>query len=401
MKKLDKKVDQVTYGLNQIISKNLNEILSDRCISKESLCDFIEKEKGFTTSRPNLSRCLNHPDKNSPPLAFLLACCDYLNISFTNLISENFDKNEKLRDSNKNPPYLIDTPSLTRIYEESYSSTTKSSLEDQQQAQNDPFFIDDPNSPLFKKYIQTYYCYFYPTVSDENKSEDTLLTGELKLYGENGECKAKLTIDTGTLNEDGKPNLKIYEGSFILSTSVHCIHCILKSKEVGEYCFIVFRHSHVNYDSLDCRMAEVLSTSSTVDKRYPTVLRMFLSNQKISDEDLRIIAPHLWLNYSQITITEAGLLSLEDISDDYKTIIHNLLDKKDPEMMYRFKEDDALKIAEEYLSKEELPIFLAELRLKSFAYRYNKVSPKLDSTVWTLLSKKGYYKKNKKNSFKN
>ena len=59
MKKLHKKVDQITYGLNQIIVRILNEILDDRCISKKALCDIIEKEKGFTTSRPNLSRCLN------------------------------------------------------------------------------------------------------------------------------------------------------------------------------------------------------------------------------------------------------------------------------------------------------------------------------------------------------
>lgn len=401
MKKLHKKVDQITYGLNQIIVRNLNEILDDRCISKKVLCDIIEKEKGFTTSRPNLSRCLNNPDQHNLPLAFLLACCDYLNISFTNLISENFDKNEKLEDSGEKSSQLIDASALTRIYEENYSSTVASSLINNNSVEEDPFFVVDPKSPLFKKYLQTYFCYFYPTVSDENKSEDTLLTGNLRLYDEGGECRATLTIDTGTLNEEGNPNLKIYEGNFNLSTSVHCIHCILKSKEVGEYCFIIFRHSHVNYDFLDCRMAEVLSTSSTVDKRYPTVLRMLLSNQKLLDEDLKVIAPHLWLNYSQISITEEGLISLGDISDDYKVIVDALLDKKDPELMYRFKEDDALKIAEEFLPKEELPIFLAELRLKAFAYRYNKVSPKLDNAVWNLLNKRGYYQKKKKSYLRN
>lgn len=402
MKKLEKNIDQVSYGLNKIISANLNKVLEDRNISKAKLCDYIQKEKGFTTSRPHLSRCLNNPDKHSVPLPFLLACCDYLKISFEDLISPNFNKNE-IHENKENIIYtdLIDTSLLTQIYAENFneSKSTPSSLQNKS-PKSSPLFVEDPSSPSIQKYMQNFFCYYYPTVSEENHTNDTLLTGNLKLYAENGECKAKLIIDTDTLDENGNPNLKIYEGNFVLSTAVQCVHCILRSEKAGEYCIIIFRYSHVNYDPLHCRMAEVLTSSSTVDKRYPTVLRMFLSIEKIQEEDLKYLAPHLWLNYSKISITEEDLLSLEDISDDYKTIVHTLLDKKDAELMYRFKESDALNIAEDYLTPEELPTFLSELRRKSFAYHYNKVSPKLDATVWNLLNKRGYYQKKKKTSHK-
>lgn len=392
-----KKLDQITYGLNKIISENLNAILKKRGISKYQFIEYMEKEKGFSISRPYLSRCLNHPDEHNIPTAFLLACCDYLNISFTDLISEQFDVDKNI-DSDSIRPQLINTALLTQKYEESLQNDNKVLLNVSidNDLENDPLFVKDPTSPFFKGYCQEYYCYYFPTVSSENKADDALLRGTFTIHKTNKNCTATLTIDTKTLDNSGNTNLKIYEGDVVLSTSVQCIHCILKSNDIGEYCFIIFRHSHLNYDSLNCRIAEVLSTSSTLDKRYPTVHRMFFSNEKISDEDLHLIEPHLQLNYSQITITEKGILSLENISEDYKTIVDELLDQTDPDLIYRYQEDDVIKVARKYLSPDEQLLFIAKLRESSFAYRYNKVSPKLDTIIWETLHKQGYYKKQKK-----
>lgn len=392
-----KKLDQVTYGLNKIISENLNAVLAKRGISKYQFIEYIEKEKGFSISRPYLSRCLNNPDEHNIPTAFLLACCDYLNISFTDIISDKFDVNKNI-DSDSIRPQLINTPLLEKKYEERFENGNKDFLNVSMgnDPANDPLFVKDPTSPLFKGYCQKYYCYYFPTVSAENKTDNALLRGTFTIHKKTKNCTATLAIDTKTLDNSGNTNLKIYEGEVILSTSVQCIHCILKSNEIGEYCFIIFRHSHLNYDSLNCRIAEVLSTSSTLDKRYPTVHRMFFSNEKINDEDLQLIEPHLQLNYSQITITEKGMLSLENISDDYKAIVDELLDQTDPDLIYRYQEDDVLKVARKYLSPDEQLLFIAKLRENSFAYRYNKVSPKLDTIIWETLHEQGYYKKQKK-----
>lgn len=399
MKKLSKKLDQVTYGLNKRISENLNAVLKKRGISKYQFIEYIEKEKGFSMSRSYLSRCLNNPDEHNIPTAILLACCDCLNISFTNLISEKFDVDEK-SNSDSTKTQLIDTLSLTKEYEQDFQSENRksSNISTDTDLENSLLFVKDPTSPFFRGYCQKYYCYYFPTVSSENKSNDALLRGTFIIHKTNKDCTATLTIDTKTLDNKGNTNLKVYEGNVVLSTSVQCIHCILKSKEIGEYCFIIFRHSHLNYDSLHCRIAEVLSTSSTLDKRYPTVHRMFFSNEKIKDEDLQLIEPHLHLNYSQITITEKDILSLENISDDYKLIVSELLDQTDPDLIYRYQEDDVFKVAQKYLSHDEQLLFIAKLREKSFAYRYNKVSPKLDAIIWETLHKQGYYKKQKKQS---
>lgn len=63
--------------------------------------------------------------------------------------------------------------------------------------------------------------------------------------------------------------------------------------------------------------------------------------------------------------------------------------------MYSFREDDVTELSEKYLSPNDIALFISELRSRSLAYRYNKVSLTADSTVRNMLKQLGYYNKNK------
>lgn len=204
-------------------------------------------------------------------------------------------------------------------------------------------------------------------------------------------CKAIFTIKANKKDRKNQPINKIYEGYALISTAVNNLYCILKSEDIGEYCFIIFRHFHLNYELQDCHLAELLSTSSAKKERYPTVLRIFLSKEPIKAEHIQLIAPHLWLNYSQITITQSNLCELMEISEQYKNIVERLFKKADSKNMLFFREKDAIAIANDYLDENSVLKFITDLRSKSYAYHYNKVSDAANDNIHDLLVTLGYY----------
>lgn len=150
----------------------------------------------------------------------------------------------------------------------------------------------------------------------------------------------------------------------------------------------------LNFGKQDCRIAEVLSSSSISEHRRPTVLRMFLSKEPVKDSDLKVISPALFLNYSTIAIDKENLCKIGGTSEEYEKIIAELLAANNSQEMYFCKEKDIFPIAQRYLKSKEAALeFLMQLRSLSFAYRYNKVSPKADDAVRDILLSRGYYKK--------
>lgn len=164
---------------------------------------------------------------------------------------------------------------------------------------------------------------------------------------------------------------------------------------MGEYCFLMFRHFKLNFRKQDCRIAEVLSSSSAAEDRRPTVLRMLLSREEINDEDLELISPAFSLNYSTIAVNENDLLKVAEQSSIYKDIVDRLLKEKEPNRTFFYREDDVYNLALKYLnnSKEETLEFLMRIRKYDSSNRYNKVSQKADDAVRNILLAKGYYKK--------
>lgn len=390
---------ELNLVINKNISNNIKKLLEISGISYNKLLKALKESEGFTISQSYLSKIINFPDNNSMPLPYLLQCCDFFGITLDAIVSSKFSIENYCVGEKSNFKKLLDTKEIIRNFEEKRNAAEEASLESASYGEIEnnctinSAFVENPNNILFSSFLQTYYCYFYPTVSSENKELDSLLTGNLTIEPDGDICKAILRIDTKK-KKNGSKAYKVYEGTAMISSTVNNMYCMLRSEEIGEYCYLIFRHSHLNFALQDCHMAEVLSTSSAggKKKRYPTALRMFLSREKISDEHLKFLAPHLWLNYSQITISEEGLKKVRRISDDYSEIVKDLLEKADSEHMYLFQERDALNLAKNHMDKAASIKFISDLRRCSYAYRYNKVSDTVEDTVRELLISLGYYK---------
>lgn len=402
----DENYKKVTVALNITIAKNLKALIMAHNLSERKLCNLIEHDK-VSITRGYLVQLLNNPSKHSIPATFLLACCDFFNINIEDLISDEFNASEYV-----NNPYIrhkeylnidkkLQEYELYRNEQETKDSTLKK--ENTSIYAEGENFIMAPNHLLFNGYLQDYFCYYYPTSSSENKNDNgTIINGILSLKAAGQYCKATLKIDTNTVDDNGNVNYKEYTGYAVISTPVHSLNCIMYSKLIGEYCFIMFRHFKINFGKQDCRIAEVLSSSSAAEDRRPTVLRMLLSREKLSDEDLKIIAPSLNLNYSTIITNESSLIKLSQKCVEYQKILDELIKEKKPENMFVYKENDIYNIAMKHLKDKVKTLeFIMQLRDVSLSYRYNKVGSKTDNIVRDILLSRGYYKKTLNNKKSN
>lgn len=370
----NKELQIATTKINRIISINLKNLLDTNGITQTEAINRVSEHLGFKVDRTTLNRYLNteNPKTDNLSIPILLAFCKCFNVSLESLFIEETEKNNfHIQKSINRDVGLFRYPTSE-------------------------VFVENPKSSIIKKYIQTYNCYYYSTVSSENRSKkpkDSILTGTLVFEANGMQTKATLKIDTKTCDENGNANYKIYTGNVVICPSIQVVHCIMYNVE-GEFCFLVFRYSHLFFYSQECRLAEVLSTSSTLDKRYPVVHRMLLSKEKIKEDDLWMIAPYLNLNCSKLTMNESALLEVSSLCPEYHELIEEIF-KNDSELMYSFKEKDIVKLAKDILSEEECILFLNQLYIRSSSNRYNKISPTADKNIRELLGSLGYFQKNK------
>lgn len=373
---INPKLKKENLRLNGIIAANMKLVMDDRAVTFLEACKEIEKCSGIKVDRTTMNRYISKPNDNNFPLPVLDAFCKCYHVSLSDIMSEKFKITEEQASD--------DREEISRIHMDMEFSSGFDSL-----------FIEDPTSPILENYIQPYFCYYFSTVSAENHKEnigESILSGTFELKEEGKKTKAILKIDTKTQSEDGKTNYKIYTGNAVVSLPFQSCNCIMQTDK-GEFCFVIFRYSHLGYFKQNCRLAEVLSLSSTPDKRYPVVHRMFLSREELSREDIELIAPQLQLNYSDILIDEKSLFAMAEKSDAYACIIQELL-RKGSTPVYRLREtDDILPLLKKRMNSKERNLFLNELRAYSIAYRFNKISPIADSNIQKLLESRGHYKK--------
>lgn len=373
MSRTNDKAVSIQKKLNRRIANNLSQLIEDNNINKSALCKVLEKDGKVTIDRSALSRFLNHPDDSSMGLTFIVSCAEYFKVPVDAILSADINK---YFSNGAGYQELTDFSDEDEI--QSFISDTRSEI-----------FIEDAQSYYFRSYYEEYYCYYYSTVSDENRGNDPIITGKLKLFARGNKYWAELLIDTKTVT-DGKKNYKRYVGPVVLSLPTLAMHALLREESVGEFCNIIIRHSQANFNKLDCRMALVLSTASTPDKRYPVVHRMFLSHEAIKPEDLKLIAPHLCMNTSKIVVSKEDLLGMKENAADYEAIIDELLAAEDT-TMYSFKEKNIKAVCSKIWSNEEINVFLSELRNVSVVHRYNKVSIGVDINLRDILFAAGYY----------
>lgn len=365
-------LDPVSKKLNKIVVDNVLKLMEFNGQKRATVCDYIANNgDGVRVDRTTFSRFINHPEQTRPSLAMLHACCKSFNVTFEELCDEQY-----------NPFKGVGSALLP--------AEKKGLIPDD--IPGNGIFIEDPSLPFIEKYLQTYYCYYFSTVSSENKRQqpvDAILSGTFSLEADGTKCKALLSIDTKTQDDNGDPNYKIYTGKAVFCPSIQSVNCMLCNKE-GEFCFMIFRYSHLNFKKQECRVAEVLSTSSTPDKRYPIVHRMILSQKELRTEDIKYIIPHLQFNSSEIAISASGLASLARVSDEYGGIVKEILNRES-EPVYVLDEGDIAKIAGRSMNHDTISRFISELRTYAFVHRYNKVGRTVDATVWEILGDLGYY----------
>ena len=362
-----------------IVRENLKQLMEIHGLNVSNFCNYIKEKDEDSLDRSTFIKFMNG-DVKKANLAFLKSCHNVFGVSLENLISRNFNPYENFR-------------GIEEKYKDIPKEDTSFSIGSIGCLANE-IFIENPESLLFKKYIQPYFCYYYSTVSAENNTDnicESLISGKLVFEPNGKRCKAILEIDTKKPDENGNLRHKIYTGYVVLCPSIQSVHCILTLPE-GEFCFIIFRYSHLNCDKQECRLAEVLSSSSIVDKRYPVVHRMLLSNEEIKDKDLEIIAPHLCMNSKEILISERGLLDIADMSEEYNMVVQEIL-KSDSELMYTIEENGIKEMCKNDFSEGEIAELLTKLRAYSFSKRYNKVSPKADEKIRDMLFQRGYFSK--------
>lgn len=400
---------------SQTIATNIRKILEFKKWSQKEFCKELNKN-GLRITQNTLSKYIPQKKESQPliPISLLVLCCKIFDVSIEKITSPDYTPDhDMLPESFSHINELVEETNENVDFADFWAAGI---------AKASKKFIVNGNDEAFNGYYQTYYCYFYPTIS----SEIELLTAELEFKNENGICKAHLKLNTGRY-KNGTPIYKFYSGLMVIiekSKSCYCILAREKTKHTNELCFLNFRYipiSDINRN-MDCRMVEVLTTSAGGDSSFPTAHRMFISRAPIKNEHIPFILSHLHLNNSVITIEEEGLIKVARISDQYKEIIKKIItlifddkteqleflqkideievqNQRDNEevvssvrrVMYLIKEDLVRNTANLCLSKQQTQIFVSTLRSYSYAFRFNKVSKKLDDNIRKMLIGLGYY----------
>lgn len=400
MDEVDKKYKEIVESVNTTVSSNLKKLLEARGLSQRQFCQKMAEEK-ISVTRSYFNKILK--DHKYISAAFLLSCCDFFGITLQNLVSEDFDASEYISNDTRDHKDYLNIQAILKNCRDKEKDVSEERQEEEEFENEQAILqwkkfesgnlITDPSNTMFKGYLQNYYCYFYPTDSAQNKDDGKMVKGILQLKAEKNYCKATLKIDTNIVDECGNTNYKLYEGVASISPAVFSVNCIMYSEDICEFCFIMFRFFKINYGKQNCRIAEALSSSSSNEDRRPTVLRMLLSQEPLAEQDLKAVAPSLFLNYSTIAISEEKLKEIGKVSEDYNNIINEITGSSNSCKMHFLKETMVFNMAEKYIKKkEDIYSFLMLLRSESYAYRYNKVSKKADDIMRKILLSRGYYK---------
>lgn len=255
---------------------------------------------------------------------------------------------------------------------------------------NEQILIRDKNHPAFNGIKNnSFYIYLHSTIT----SETFLLNGEITFDATTSPfCQAKMILDTGKIDSNGKPIKKKYSGELIISLTMGTCYCILTNTDIGEICLINFRHIYLFNHDLECRVGTI-SSSSSGGNRLPVIQRILISKTPLhvsgnDISDLEFVQGQLRLNNSKILISKNDLESLQ------KKYVNNTA------LSEFFENFKRLTPLEEYYLLDEanmknIPLTsdikiegLGILRNMSSALRYNKISTKTDEFTFEYICNK-------------
>lgn len=254
---MEKDIQSILKEYGEVLSKNVFSIMKAQSLS---VSEIIQKGKkmGISISSGNISNITSGNSRAT--LATLIKLSSILDVSISDLICNT---------------------------EKDSSSITK-----------DNDFITDINSKFFQPYLGEYHVYFFPT---EEINQDKLLHGLLKIGDFKDKGTLKFTLDVNVNEANTKKSIKEYYGRVILSQPIESIYCILEGIQQVEYCFLALNYQYLITKELKNRIALALTVSSGNERR-PTIHRVYLTRDEISEKEKQLIMGVLRLNSSEIMI---------------------------------------------------------------------------------------------------
>lgn len=344
---------------NQII-KNINSLMEKKSIKQ------LELASRSNISQSSLSKILKGEMRLTLQHIFKISLA--LDIAPEQLLSLN--------------PQIDNTTS-----DSSYANYNDTGMINEQYM-NEQILIRDKNHPAFNGYINNmFYIYLYSTIT----TESFLLEGKIRFNSKDSSyCKADMTLDTGKVNAEGKPIEKHYSGELIISLTMGACYCILTNPEIGEICFLNFRHMFIFNQNLECRVGTISSTSSG-GNRLPVTQRILISRRPLhilgkDQSDLEFVQGQLRLNNSMILISKKDLEKLIEkyASDQNLCRFFNKFSEISESVNYHALDESSLQNIP--VSSSVKTKGLSLLRNMSTALRYNKVSTKTDEYVFEYIS---------------
>ncbi len=169
--------------------------------------------------------------------------------------------------------------------------------------------ISDINDPLFRKWLGTYHCYFYSTLS----TEDVCFHGTMEITPQQDEniCHVHFAFTY----DDEHELQKEYNGQLFLSRQTRGAYCtLLNNEDQGEASFLVMADPGIKNKKVCCVICMVATISGGKGTNHPCVERMIISRTELSGPKFALAKVHLSLNDKNIRIREGALLDF--LSDD-------------------------------------------------------------------------------------
>lgn len=254
---------------------------------------------------------------------------------------------------------------------------------------NSQMLIRNSKHSAFNAYRNTtFYLYLYSN-TDINP---LLLEGKIKFDTKNYSfCKVDMEIDSGKNSTDGKPIFKHYSGELIVSLTMGTCYCILTSLDMGEICFLNFRHTFLYNGPMECRVG-TMSTTSSGENHLPVIQRIIISKTQLNisetdSTDLEFIQGQLRLNDSKIIISRNELLDLYDMyidDEDLRPFFGELFDIGSNSKEFTIIDESFFQDIS--VSTKVKSLALSILRNHSLASKYNKISSKADELVYEYIT---------------
>ena len=244
----------------------------------------------------------------------------------------------------------------------------------------------------FIQYFGDYHCVFFSTNSNDPK----IIRGKINIAPspDSSQCVISLYI------LDGEKIIKKYDGVFFINRHYEMWYSVLIGQLKQEVCMLISKNIKNTLGKNIINIALALTTSAGTRKR-PTMHRMLISRQLISEKKLKLIIPQLKLNTDIIYISEANLNKLENYIQENlnsstnanKIKIFNSLKKctkliKDlsiKETYYKIDEAliyDTSQVSENKLIRGEI---ISIIRSYTDSMYYNKVSQTVQDIILGII----------------